>query len=283
MHQLTQQRVIVNGVAGASIDALDRGLQFGDGLFETLAILDEVPQLWESHLERLQRSCASLGLPLQRSESLLAEVTSLCSGVQRGVLKIILTRGSGGRGYRPSAGALPTRIIAVFPWPEFPPRATQDGVTVRICDTCLGLSPALAGIKHLNRLEQVLARREWEDPEIAEGLMRDLDGYLVEGTMSNLFIVRDGRLMTPDLNRCGVAGIMRGFILATARELGIEAVTKRLHIVELTEAEEAFVCNSLIGLWPIRDVMGLDVSFHNGNRVTLRMISALASKGIVPE
>ncbi len=280
---MSASRIIVNGAAENSVAALDRGLQYGDGLFETLAILDGAPQHWESHIARLERGCSRLYLPSPPRDGLLAEAKRLCKGIKRGVLKIILTRGAGGRGYRLSNPALPTRIVIGFPWPELPAQAVAEGVTVRICDTRLGLNPALAGIKHLNRLEQVLAQREWDEPDIAEGLMRDLEGNVIEGTMSNLFIVIDGRLITPDLSRCGVAGIMRGFILTTAQDLGIEVVIAPLGVAELMRAAEAFLCNSLIGLWPIRDVVGLDMSFHRDRALTAKVLSALVNNRIVPQ
>lgn len=279
---MSASRIIVNGTADENVPALDRGLQYGDGLFETLAILDGAPQHWDSHIERLERGCSRLYLSSPQRDGLLADAKRLCRGVKRGVLKIILSRGTGGRGYRPSSLGSPTRVVMGFPWPELPPLA-GDGVTVKICDTRLGLNPALAGIKHLNRLEQVLAQREWAEPDIAEGLMRDLEGNVIEGTMSNLFIVLDGRLMTPDLNRCGVAGIMRAFILATAQELGIAVLIAPLGVADLVRATEAFLCNSLIGLWPIRGVVGLNTSFHRERALTAKMLSALVSKGILPQ
>ncbi|MGH8657324.1 MAG: aminodeoxychorismate lyase [Gammaproteobacteria bacterium] len=280
---MSASRIIVNGTAVDSVSALDRGLQYGDGLFETLAILDGTPQHWDSHIERLERGCSRLYLPSPQRDGFLADAKRLCQGVKRGVLKIILTRGAGGRGYRPSSSGSPTRVVVGFPWPELPPQAATEGVTVRLCDTRLGLNPALAGIKHLNRLEQVLAQREWAEPDIAEGLMRDLEGNVIEGTMSNLFIVLDGRLMTPDLNRCGVAGIMRAFILGTAQELGIEVVIAPLGVADLQRATEAFLCNSLIGLWPLRGVVGLNMSFHRDRAVTAKVRSALVNKGILPQ
>ncbi|MGH8615625.1 MAG: aminodeoxychorismate lyase [Gammaproteobacteria bacterium] len=274
-------RIIVNGKADDSVAALDRGLHYGDGLFETLAILDGAPQHWDSHIERLERGCSRLYLPSPPRDRLLVDAKRLCQGVKRGVLKIILTRGAGGRGYMPSSPGSLTRLVMSFPWPELPPQV-GEGVTVRLCDTRLGLNPALAGIKHLNRLEQVLAQREWAKPDIAEGLMRDPEGNVIEGTMSNLFIVLDGRLMTPNLNRCGVAGIMRAFILATAQELGIEVVVAPLGVADLLRATEAFLCNSLIGLWPIRAVVGLDLSFNGDRALTAKVLLALTSKAILP-
>jgi len=275
-------RIIIDGAEKDSVAALDRGLQYGDGLFETLAIRDGVPQHWDAHIQRLESGCSRLYLPLPKRDRLLIEAKGVCEGVERGVLKVIVTRGIGSRGYRASNVGPPTRLIMGFPWPGLRPQL-GEGVAVRICDTRLGLNPALAGIKHLNRLEQVLAQREWDQRDIAEGLMRDIEGNVIGGTMSNLFIVLDGRLVTPDLSGCGVSGIMRAFVLAAAQELGIEVLIARLGLADLERATEAFLCNSLIGLWPIRRVVGLDTSFQGHGALTAKVLSALVNKDVLPQ
>lgn len=256
--------MLVNGVPGASIDASDRGLHYGDGLFETIAVHDGAPALWDRHMQRLLLGGERLGIAPIDAAQLLRESLQLCDGVAEGVLKIIITRGSAGRGYRaPSCGAVqPTRLVALYAWPEYPPAFWVEGVAVRLCSTRLGSNPALAGIKHLNRLEQVLARSEWGDPAIPEGLMLDGDSRVIEGTMSNLFIVRNGRLLTPDLTQCGVAGVMRGLILDNMQDMGIPADITQITLDDVKSSDEAFLCNSLIGVWPVRHLAGIDFSAH---------------------
>lgn len=252
--------ILINGQPTGQIDARDRGLHYGDGLFETIAVRDGRPQLWDRHLARLTAGCERLRLPAPDAALLAAEAAQLCDGVAQGVLKIILTRGVGGRGYAiPHADAATaagrmSRILIRLPAPDYPATHYRDGVAVRLCELRLGDAPALAGIKHLNRLEQVLARSEWSDPGIAEGLMRDAEGAVIEGTMSNLFIVRTGGLETPELTRCGVAGVMRGRIIDRARELGLAVTERRLMPADLAAADECFLCNSLIGIWPVRRI-----------------------------
>lgn len=244
--------MLIDGKDSDRIAADDRGLLYGDGLFETIAVRDGVPQLWPQHMARLQRDSRRLGITLPAEELLQSEAQALCATSGRGVLKIIITRGSGGRGYRPAPQSVPRRILSLHPWPDYPVHCWQQGVAVRLCDTRLGRNPRLAGIKHLNRLEQVLARNEWDDAAIAEGLMLDTDGLLIEGTMSNVFLVRDGELRTPALEHCGVAGVMRGHVMALAAELGIPCAVMPLGLTEVGRADELFVCNSLIGIWPVR-------------------------------
>lgn len=250
--------ILINGQAGDSVSAFDRGLQYGDGLFETIAVRDGAPRLWDRHMARLADGCRRLRLPEPDRDTLAREAAQLCAGTARAVLKLVITRGPGTRGYRitpadpETAAARATRIVMLLPAPERAAQDYRDGIALRLCTTRLGSNPALAGIKHLNRLEQVLARDEWDDPEVREGLMRDRDGALIAGTMSNLFVVTGGAVRTPALGECGVAGVMRGFVMDAAPALGIAVSEGRLTVDALDTADEIFMCNSLIGIWPVR-------------------------------
>ncbi|MFQ5938682.1 MAG: aminodeoxychorismate lyase [Alphaproteobacteria bacterium] len=251
--------VIVNGQAGGALPASDRGLYYGDGLFETVAVHNGRPEFWDRHMARLREGCTRLGLPCVDVDALAREAELLCKragvpeGVARGVLKIIISRGSGGRGYRTPEVVHPTRMVSLHPWPEIPETNLAEGVRVRLCDLRLGHQPALAGIKHLNRLESVLARREWDDPDIVEGLLCDGDGLVVAGTMSNLFLVKGGRLRTPDLSCCGVAGVIRAVVQEIAEARGMPFEVTDIPLAEARESQELFLTNSVIGIWPVRE------------------------------
>ena len=240
----------------------DRGFQYGDGLFETMRVVNGRPQHWARHMARLQSGCERLGISLPDLERLKAEAASLCidTASTAGVLKITITRGEGGRGYAVTDAAEPTRVVAVSPMPEFPASNATQGVKIRLCEMRLGDNPILAGIKHLNRLEQVLARAEWDDPDIAEGLLRDNNKNVVEGTMSNLFCVHtlgdaQPTLLTPTLSRCGVRGVTRDHILELAAQFDIPHKETDLQLSDLQAASEVFISNSLIGIWPVRQFM----------------------------
>lgn len=238
--------MLVNGQAREFISVHDRGLQYGDGLFETIAVAAGEPLLWERHMRRLQRGCACLGIAAPDVEQLRGEVQHLGGARERAVVKVVVTRGTGTRGYAPPADAAPTRIVSVSDWP---PRAgIEEGVAVQFCRTHLGRNPALAGLKHLNRLEQVLARAEL-GAGVAEGLMLDDRGQVIEGTMSNLFAACGGEWVTPDLSECGVAGVLREFILEHA-PTGVRVAP--LTPTTLAQAAEIFLSNSIIGVWPVR-------------------------------
>ena len=246
--------VLVNGSENSGIDPADRGLSYGDGLFETMAVSGGRPLAWDAHLERLNRGCLRLGIPRPDPAVLAEEAARVCDTAGRGVLKLILSRGSGGRGYIAPQHPHPTRVLALHPWPDYPRTHYRDGVTVRICETRLGRNSSLAGLKHLNRLEQVLARAEWSTPDIAEGLMLDDEGHVIEGTMSNLFVVRDGCLLTPELDECGVAGVVRAKLLQLAPSLALQTRVARLGLADVLEAQEVFLTNSIIGIWSVRAV-----------------------------
>ena len=230
----------------------DRGLAYGDGVFETIAVRDGVPQQLDRHLARLEAGCARLGFaPPQLAD----ELSHRAAGNARAVLKVIVTRGEGGRGYRPPADPVPTVVITLHAWPAHEPAWGERGVDVRWCDTRLAIQPALAGLKHLNRLEQVLARAEWAGTDRwQEGLMRDMDGRPVEATHANVFIVTGGELSTPRVDRCGVAGVTRARLIEAAEALAIPCAESDLDGRAVESADEVFLCNSIIGIWPVRAI-----------------------------
>ena len=241
---------LVNGQGTGRLDVRDRGVQYGDGVFETIAMQHGVPLFWARHMQRLAAGCQALGLPLPEVQQLRDEVEAATGTAAQAVAKIILTRGAGARGYRPVSEATPTRIVQGLSWPAYPEDAVRSGVTVRWCTTRLARQPRLAGLKHLNRLEQILARAEWQD-DVAEGLMCDTESLVIEGTMSNLFIVSQGTLITPDLSQSGVAGVVRGALLDEAQRLGLPHVVQAVSPLMVEQAEELFLTNSLIGIWPV--------------------------------
>ncbi len=202
-------------------------------------------------MDRLARGEHRLQLPPQDKNRLLEEVKSIISGKPRAVLKLVLTRGLGGRGYRPPADAQTTRILSLHEWPEYPSNWYSEGIALRVCNTRIGRSRSLAGLKHLNRLEQVLARQEWNDPAIPEGLMLDDENRVIEGTQSNLFLVRGRTLLTPNLSNSGVVGIVRELVLEVAEELGIETVITDISLADVTGADALYITNSLLGICPV--------------------------------
>jgi 4-amino-4-deoxychorismate lyase len=239
----------IDGRPGSTIDVRDRGFNYGDGAFETMRIRRNEIRLLDFHLERLDHACRRLQILAPGMTGLRRELERAASQRQEGVVKLIVSRGIGARGYRPSGRERSTRVISVHP---LPPRAQPRApVRVRMCFLQLGANPALAGLKTLNRLESVMARAEWTDPGIWEGLLRDSEGHIVCGTMSNLFLRRGRSLVTPRLDRCGIAGVMRRWVLAQARALELEAREARVEWRDLAGADEAFMTNAVAGVVPV--------------------------------
>jgi 4-amino-4-deoxychorismate lyase len=238
----------INGRRGTALDCRDRGLQYGDGLFETMRVRRRALRLLEYHLERLYAGCRRLAIAGPRPDRLRRELEGIASRRREGVLKLIVTRGCGPRGYRPSGREHCTRIVTLHALPSAAPGALPGPARVRQCATRIGVNPGLAGLKTLGRLESVMARSEWRDSRIWEGLMRDADENIVCGTMSNLFLRRGSTLMTPVLDRCGVAGVMRRWVMETAARLQLTAVERRIRWQHLARAEEVFMTNAVAGV-----------------------------------
>ena len=239
-------RLLVDGMAAGALSPLDRGLAYGDGLFETIRLVGAAAPLWPRHMQRLRESCVRLRLPMPDEALLAREAAAVSSGIADAVVRITLTRGVGERGYAMPASPQPTRIVAAFPAPA---PYSGDGVRLCLCRLRLAEQPLLAGMKHLNRLEQVLARAEWDDPSIADGVLLDAAGRVVCTTMANLFAVIGGRLVTPSLERCGVAGVARAQVLAAR-----DAEVRDLALGELAHASELFLSSSVRGIVPVRSM-----------------------------
>lgn len=245
---------VVDGQPALGLPATDRGLAYGDGVFRTLVCRGGQLDWWPWQLQRLKRDCSALLLDCPTEGQWLAAIRLALAGEQNAVLKLMVTRGSGQRGYRFPEPASYRWLVLPASLPDYPARWTSDGVVVRVCDIRLAHQPRLAGIKHLNRLENVLARNEWQDPQIQEGVLLDSAGAVIEGTMSNLLLLSAGRLVTPSLQRCGVAGVMRDLLLLQAPRLGLQVEETDVSLGHLLAAEEVGLCNSLIGVWPVRQL-----------------------------
>lgn len=243
-------KIWINGRIASQIDCRDRGLNYGDGLFETLCVTRRIPRLLDYHLERLYSGCERLKIIPPKLALIRHELEKVAALRNSGVLKLVLTRGVGARGYRPTGRERCVRILALYPFSRVAAPRSRTW-HVRLCTTRLGTNITLAGLKTLNRLESVMARSEWQNSRIAEGLMMDADENIVCGTMSNLFVRRGTRLMTPLLDRCGVAGVMRRWVLSQTDALNLKAYQLRLRWKDIANAEEVFMCNALVGIVPI--------------------------------
>jgi 4-amino-4-deoxychorismate lyase len=249
---------LINGQFSEQISVHDRGLLYGDGCFETIRLSQSIPVLLDLHLNRLQTSLVQLGIAVDMSV-LNVELQQLidCSPAD-GILKIIVTRGIGGRGYRPYTNSTSTnttkntstRILQYFPFPADYLDNVVQGIAVTVCKHRLSISNSIAGMKHLNRLDQVLASREVSAP-FEEGLCLDQSQNVIEGTRSNLLVVIKDRLITPDLTHAGVRGVMLQYLSERFAEQGERIEQRLISLNDLARATEIFLCNSVFGVWPV--------------------------------
>lgn len=234
-----------------------RALHYGDGVFRTLLTRDGGVHALAAQIGHLLRDARALALEPPPADVLENETRAAAQALGEGVLRWTLSRVDGGRGYRPQSDAC-DRLLTASALPSVPAAHWEQGIVLGWSPVLLGIQPRLAGIKHLNRLEQVLASREMP-PDVQETLMCDAEGRVICGTRSNVFFVIDGILVTPDLSSAGVAGFQRSTVIAMARERGLGCEIGLIAPDEVRHAQECFVTNSLIGLWPVRRVGRLEL------------------------
>ncbi len=239
---------LVNGEISNLIGTDNRGLNYGDGLFETLLVNNGRPRQWQAHMDRLGIGCERLGLAMPPQAILLREVQTVSAGQADIVVKIVLTRDGHGRGYAPPISQNCTRIVSSHTLPDGIAETAREGVRATICDLRLAIQPALGGIKHLNRFEQVLASAELRERQVPEGVLLDRDNNVISAIAANIFLVMDNALLTPRLDLCGVRGVVRGQIL---NQFGARCEQRRIQVDLLQEADEVFICNTLRGIIPI--------------------------------
>jgi len=239
---------LINGVPGDTIGINDRGLLYGDGVFRTLLRRSGVPLLWDRQYAKLASDCSALRIECPSQSVFERDFDLLPASDADCVIKLIVTRGDGPRGYVVPANTRANRVVTCGPLPAHAHPSAGSAARIRWCNTSLSVQPALAGVKHLNRLENVLARSEWHDPTIFDGLMLTAGGEVISGTMRNLFLVRNGQLNTPAIDRCGVDGVMRKLVLELAAAHQVPVIIGTVRRQDVQTADEIFLVNSVITL-----------------------------------
>lgn len=245
---------LINGSFDYAISPFDRGFAYGDGVFRTLVMRAGVPESWPLHYQKLVADCAAINIVCPSAELLMSDMQQLFTPDEVAIAKIIVTRGEGNRGYTPPAITAPMRVVTKSAMPEYPEGRFTDGVNLIVCETRLALQPKLAGIKHLNRLENVLARMEWNDPNIADGILLDTNDNVIECTAANIFARFGDTLITPSLAQCGVAGITRQRILELAHTLSLKTKVETFNLGKLFAADEVIICNSIYDAWQVKSI-----------------------------
>ncbi len=248
-------RIFIGETAVDAVPADDRGLAYGDGVFETMRVHAGTVPLWPRHCARLLDGAARLGLALPRIDVIEAHIRETIAGIDAGVLKLLVSRGSGGRGYAPPADPVPTWMLALHPLPST--STSLNGLRLQWCDTRLAVQPALAGIKHCNRLEQVLARVECEQAGCDEGLMQSTAGDVVCATAANLLVLLEDRWITPPVEACGVAGVCRGWLIGQGL-VEVDNITTKA----VETADALALCNAVRGILPVSSLGAVEYRQH---------------------
>jgi len=241
----------LNGKPADSVSLSDRSFQYGDGCFTTMLTRGGRIQHWSRHVERMNACLDLLSIPRPDWNQVEHWLQQAIRPDTKAGLKLHISRGEGGRGYSPTQVASPNVTISDFIYPPHYEQWVSGGLELGICRTRLGHNPLLAGHKHNNRLEQVLAKAELDDGGNADGVVLDIRDHVVETTMANLFWVKDATLFTPDLRNAGVNGVMRRIVLEQAKTLSLETSIGDFKLEELLSADEVFVSNSVLGVAPI--------------------------------
>ncbi len=270
--------VLINGRQSDQLSALDRGLLYGQSVFETITVIANKACLLEHHMNRLVRGCKALSIPLN-TDQLRQEIGTIIQDQSKTVLRVTISMGVGGRGYMNPLKPEPCRILSLHPFPDHPSKYWQEGIELGIAEIRLAQQPALAGIKHGNRLEQIIARSQWQK-DWQEALLLDQSDHVIEATQSNIFILRDAELLTPRLDVAGVEGVMREFVISSAHNLGLSVKTVPLSVDNIEAADEVFLTNSVIGLWPVRKFKN---TVYQNQKTSHKLLNLMIKNEVIPD
>lgn len=245
----------INGAEAEYIAVSDRAMQYGDGCFSTILVEQGKPRLWPLHQARFEKTLAALSIPMPDWLTVQQQVERLAANfVSKGVVKVLISRGSGGRGYSPTGCESPSVVISHSPFPKHYHGWQQVGIELGVCQQALGLSPMLAGFKHLNRLEQVLLKQEIESCNWADAVVCDVLGQVVETSASNIFWRKGNTIFTPDLSMAGVCGVMRSHVMTLIKSTPYCLEIVKSPLDALLCADEVFITNALMALVPINQI-----------------------------
>lgn len=251
--------VLINGEFDDRVSVFDRAYLYGQSVFETIAVIAGKPALLNRHINRLEKGCDILSIPFdikrlnQYIDILLDNLNPSikASFDESRVIRITITMGQGGRGYANPKLPRPTYILSEHDYPKHPSELYRNGIELGVSDVKLAHQPILAGVKHGNRLEQIVARSRWK-PHWQEALLLDSDDNVIEGTQSNVIALKGDLAVTPLLDQCGVDGVMKNWVLRKLKDTGFSCEAVRLSVTDISEADEVMLTNSVIGVWPVK-------------------------------
>ncbi|SGY91678.1 aminodeoxychorismate lyase [Moritella viscosa] len=249
--------MIINGSPSQDVAIADRGFNFGDGHFTTIKIAAGQALLLDLHLARLQQACAALVIEFTQWNELLAVITQQALVLRGGVLKVTITRGEGGRGYSTLGCSRANWFLQHRSIPAQYSDWAREGIELMLCEYQQTVNPALAGLKTLNRLDQVMIKQELDANGMNDGLVCSTDGYVIETSVANVFWVIGGKVYTPSTERSGVEGVMKTHISNLLNKLGFSLKTGDYTISNVLAADEIFITNSVMEVVPVKSILKL--------------------------
>ncbi len=249
----------------------DRAANYGDGVFTTMQLEAGSVALLAQHVSRLKHDAGKLGINVS-AQSLHHAISNAARQYQHGVLKCVVSAGEGGRGYARATQVQPSLHVSHHSLPGHYAHMRQQGMSLSVAQTRLAVQPVLAGLKHLNRLEQVLIKQELVGSEADDALVCDYQGRLIEASAANVFWSHQGRWFTPSLNGCGVSGVMRGFVMEWMRIRGMNVEVGDFTPADCARADSVMLTNALMGLMPVKRLMleGASYTFSINTIIELR-------------
>ncbi|WP_144207138.1 aminodeoxychorismate lyase [Shewanella donghaensis] len=264
--------IFVNGLPQHHVNSSDRGLAYGDGAFATMRVSHSQVLFIYAHIERLKQACLRLGFTLQHQSELTLQLEEHAKTLKNGCIKLLVSRGVGGRGYTAPSSVEQTEVISLHQIPAIYQQWQQHGISLSVSDVTLARQPLLAGMKHLNRLEQVLIKQHDLPTTFDDWLVLDTEGFVVESSMANVFIVENDSVITPSLSYSGVSGVMREQVMGALLDSHINVFAEPISLKRLYETKHVFITNSLLGIVDINKVNHCDFSTWSFSRNLLKKL-----------
>jgi 4-amino-4-deoxychorismate lyase len=246
------KQFLINGTF-KKISPFDRAFQYGDGIFRTFVVENKKVLHWKHHYKKIVEDCLALKITPPKEKDLLTDINTLFKSKKKSVGKFIISRGNSERGYKFSEDIVHNRFLIKTKMPIYPKEYFNLGVNLCVCKQKLNPS-ILSGVKHLNRLENIMARQEWKGDHYADGILLDQNGYVIECISSNIFMRIGNTIYTPKICQVGIKGVTRGLIIKISMKLGFKIKETTFKLNKLLESDEVFITNSLFGVLQVKEI-----------------------------
>lgn len=246
------KQFLINGTF-KKISPFDRAFQYGDGIFRTFVVENKKVLHWKHHYQKIVEDCLALKIIPPKEKDLLIDIDTLFKSNKKSVGKFIISRGNSERGYKFSEDIVHNRFLIKTEMPIYPKEYFEQGVNLFVCKQKLSTS-ILSGVKHLNRLENIIARQEWKGDYYFDGILLDQHGHVIECISCNIFMRIGNTIYTPKIKQVGIKGVTRGLIIKTSIKLGFKIKETTFKLDKLLQSDEVLITNSLFGVLQVKEI-----------------------------